>query len=530
MSPLAVVSRTPYRSLYLFVWLLVAAAGVARAQEAPPPAYIAFVEGTATLEREGEVTPAVLNMPVIPGDRVRTGAGRVEIRFPDGTGIEVGADSLVEMLTPTRVRLLAGTLDRLEPLGGNAASASYLPQDLQMYGSTLDRYGSWRYAPDYGYVWYPMVAPDWRPYHYGYWDPVPSYGWTWIGADVWAWPTHHYGRWGFARSAWFWIPDRTFGAAWVSWGSAPGYVSWCPLGFNNRPVFALSNGYGNPWSGWTVLPRTHFGGRGYYAQRYAVEPRHIPRNTVFVAQSTPPVAVPRHVSNGAPIGTGVAVPRSGAGLRQWPFNSQSTVNSQQSTVTGQQPIAPVPQSSIDRQRGRDRWPATSDQRQTNPYRVAVPRGGSSVTERQPATASQPAPVVTLPPQVYGQPTRAGAWSSQPQQPRTNEPRPATPDYRPPTSGYRPPATGYRPPTSDYRPPANDYRVAVPRAGAAAPAAPAQAAPPQAAPPRSAPSGGPGSHDRAGSTAQPRGGESGGGQSGGASQSGGGQSGGARRRG
>jgi len=526
MSSLPVVGRTSGRSLYLFLWLVVAATGVARAQEAPP-AYIAFVEGTATLERDGEMTPAVINMPVIQGDRVRTGAGRVEIRFPDGTGIEVGEDSFIEMLTPTRVRLLAGTIDRLEPLGGNAASASYLPQDLQMYGSTLDRYGSWSYAPDYGYVWYPMVAPSWRPYYYGYWDPVPSYGWTWIGADVWAWPTHHYGRWGHARNAWFWIPDRTFGAAWVSWGTAPGYVSWCPLGFNNRPVFA-SIGYGDAWSGWTVLPRTHFGGRGYYAQRYAVEPRHIPRNTVFVAQSTPPVAVPRRVNNGAPAGAGVAVPRRGY--------SQSTITSQQSPVNGQQPIAPVPLSSIDRERGRDRWPATGGQRQTtNDYRVAVPRGGSSVTNPQSSTPSQPAPVVTLPPQVFDQPRRAGTWPSQPQQPRANDPRPATTVYQPPTSGYRPPASGYRPPTSDYGQPAHEYRVAVPRASAPAPAPPAQAAPPQATPQPSAPSGG---HERAGSTAQPRGGgqsggegggSHGGGQSGGG-QGGGGQSGGARRRG
>jgi len=176
MSPQAVVRRTIQRSLYLVVLSLVTATGLARAQEVAPPAYIAFVEGAATLEREGEVTPAVLNMPLLPGDRVRTGAGRVEIRFPDGTGIEVGEDSWIELVTETRVRLLGGTIDRLEPVRANTATASYLPQDLQMYGGTFDRYGTWRYAPDYGYVWYPMVAPDWRPYYYGYWEPLPRYG------------------------------------------------------------------------------------------------------------------------------------------------------------------------------------------------------------------------------------------------------------------------------------------------------------------------------------------------------------------
>jgi hypothetical protein len=489
MCPVTVVGRILHRFLYVVVCLAVLGTGVARAQEAPPPAYIALIEGVATLEREGEVTPAVVNMPLIPGDRVRTTAGRVEIRFPDGTGIEVAEDSAVELITPTRVRLLAGTLDRLEPLQANvnALSASYLPRDLQMYGATFDQYGTWRYAPDYGNVWYPMVSPDWRPYYNGYWEPIRPYGWTWIGADVWAWPTHHYGRWGFARNAWFWVPDRTFAAAWVSWGSAPGYVSWCPLGFDNRPVFALSMGYGNPWAGWTVLPRTHFGAHGYYAPHYAVEPRHLPQHTVFVTQSVPPVAVPRHLGNGAPGGGGVAVPRNGSTTRAGAFASRpSPVN------------------------------------------------------------SEPSPVA-IPPIVTGQPTRAGTWPSQIQrprpseQPRVNGPWPAAVERRPMTNDRRPSTYDDRRPTSDPRPPTNDYRVAVPRAGTApfapppplpapsmampragatspppspapagiprasqAPPPPPPSPPPQAAPQRSAPSGG--GHDRAGAPAQPRGGD------------------------
>src|SRR5712692_1447950 len=108
----------------------IAIGGVARAQEALPPAYLAVVEGTATLEREGEVQPAVVNMPFVPGDRLRTAAGRVEIDFPDGTTIEVAAYSEVEAVTPTRVRVLAGTIDHLQRQLAEAASATYLPQDL----------------------------------------------------------------------------------------------------------------------------------------------------------------------------------------------------------------------------------------------------------------------------------------------------------------------------------------------------------------------------------------------------------------
>ena len=56
----------------------------ARAQDDPPPAYLAVVDGVASLERNGEVEPAVRDMPFLAGDRLRTENGRVEIQFPDG--------------------------------------------------------------------------------------------------------------------------------------------------------------------------------------------------------------------------------------------------------------------------------------------------------------------------------------------------------------------------------------------------------------------------------------------------------------
>ena len=145
-------------------------------------------------------------------------------------------------------------------------SATYLPDEVRPYAGSLDRYGYWRDEPTYGRVWYPRVQSDWRPYYRGRWVNLRPYGWTWVGHDPWGWPTHHYGRWGVSAGGWFWIPGRTWGAAWVSWASAPGYVSWCPLGWDNRPVFQINiinvrRGY-NPWRGWTVLPQRHFG-RGF---------------------------------------------------------------------------------------------------------------------------------------------------------------------------------------------------------------------------------------------------------------------------
>jgi Family of unknown function (DUF6600)/FecR protein len=364
-----------------------------QAQESPDvgaPAHVAYLVGTVTLERDGALDSASVNMPIVAGDRLRTSMGRVELLFPDGSALDLDENSSLDVLSPTLVRLAAGrammmvagasdpsaavryqidtpvasvrtdgpgefrvavlisrdgetelavvrglaslATERSEiavragqrtvasengapsvPQSFNSArfdefdrwvaerrddrmaasSARYLPRELQTYGGTLDRYGSWQQTAPYGYVWYPNVSADWRPYYDGSWSPIPSYGWTWIGADPWSWPTHHYGRWGHAGARWFWIPGRTWGPAWVSWAAAPGYVSWCPLGFDGRPVFALSIGGSNSWAGWTVVPRGSFGFRNARVNRYAIQPHLLPRSTPFIVQSVAPVAVPR---------------------------------------------------------------------------------------------------------------------------------------------------------------------------------------------------------------------------------------------
>ncbi len=191
-----------------------------------------------------------------------------------------------------------------------ALSAQYLPDEVRPYAGTFDSYGSWQYQPTYGYVWYPRVSVGWRPYYYGRWASLRPYGWTWIGTDIWSWPTHHYGRWGFSAGVWFWIPGRHWAPAWVSWAYAPGYVSWCPLGWDNRPVMSFVNinvynrgyrGY-DPWRAWTVVPQRHFGS-GYVNVnvRGVAGGRMDPRGF--------------RVRDMAPAMTGYAVPRSAAPIR-----------------------------------------------------------------------------------------------------------------------------------------------------------------------------------------------------------------------
>jgi hypothetical protein len=155
-----------------------------------------------------------------------------------------------------------------------STSAQYLPDDVRPYAPAFDTYGNWQYEQVYGYVWYPRVQAGWRPYYYGRWVSLRPYGWTWVAGGPWGWPTHHYGRWGHSATGWFWIPGRTWGPAWVSWGYAPGYVSWCPLGWNNHAVFGFNvNIYGghpyDPWRAWTVVPRAHFNATYVNVSRYA---------------------------------------------------------------------------------------------------------------------------------------------------------------------------------------------------------------------------------------------------------------------
>src|SRR6266850_2946680 len=114
------------RHVCLVTMIALAGAVAVCAQETAPPAYLASVEGEATLERDGVAEPAIRNMPFVPGDRLRTGAGRVEIVFPDGSGIEVGEHSEVEAVSATRVRLLAGTMDHIQRPATASQSASYL--------------------------------------------------------------------------------------------------------------------------------------------------------------------------------------------------------------------------------------------------------------------------------------------------------------------------------------------------------------------------------------------------------------------
>jgi hypothetical protein len=182
----------------------------------------------------------------------------------------------------------------------------HLPDELTSYASDFDNSGAWSYMAPYGYVWYPTVGTGWCPYSHGRWTHVGhGVGWSFVGnGGRWTYPTHHYGRWGMNASSggWFWIPGRTWSSAWVQWAVSPGYVGWCPLGTNDRPVVGWGGGavvtpyghHGGPWRAWTVMPKTTFA-RGGSIGRTPIDQQALraPTQGFVVQREAPHVIIPR---------------------------------------------------------------------------------------------------------------------------------------------------------------------------------------------------------------------------------------------
>src|SRR3954467_4026748 len=72
------------------------------------PAYVAVVDGAATLERDGRIESAPLNMPLVSGARRRTADGRVEVRFADGGRLHVDVRTTVDVMSDELARLVDG--------------------------------------------------------------------------------------------------------------------------------------------------------------------------------------------------------------------------------------------------------------------------------------------------------------------------------------------------------------------------------------------------------------------------------------
>jgi len=483
------------------------------------PAHVTVVDDQAWHERDGLAEPAEANVALLAGDRLRTGRGRLEVLFADGSALALDELTDVELLSDSLLRLGAGrvrlTLARgsttaldyrvdaagttawirtageyevsLGSPGGPAAdlrltvmrglaelssphgrtlvqagheavanslaapslpyaasvsgrdsfarwvneqhearvgyrSAQYLPRDIRHYSGVLDRHGDWLYDRSYGYVWYPTVSAAWRPYYDGHWSFVGSFGWFWVGASRWSWPTHHYGRWGQTSGRWYWIPDRRWAPAWVSWASAPGYVGWAPLGFNNRPIVSISLTTVHAWNTWTVAPVRSFRAK-VAVPRYALSTRaaSLPRDLRFETRQTAPIrpATLRTASRPLRAPTVAAVTRSAA----------PRVPPTQDAAVGVPPVgasAGAPHRGIAPARatpagvaGRSVADPARATRQAGPRTSGAPRvSDAPVPSRTPPRASG-APPAAGAPRTSGAPRTAPGVSSAPRTPEAN---------------------------------------------------------------------------------------------------------------
>jgi hypothetical protein len=278
----------------------------------------------------------------------------------------------------------------------SVSSSQYLPADLRYYGGTLDQNGAWGYEPAYGYVWYPTVAPIWRPYSAGRWSYMARFGWFWVGYDRWAWPTHHYGRWGVNASRWFWIPDGRWGPAWVTWATGPGYVGWCPLGFDGRAAVSLTAV--SHVGGWTAVPARVFT-PNVVVSRYAVDGQSpAVRSSLAVHPTAPPVngfsggAAPLRsptAAFGDRARAGTAVPRQ-PGTVAYPLRAADGGTNPGvipgSAVRTNPYRTTISRAEREQLQQRSRAPLTSPPQDRQNVRQAVPRYGSGATSGPPRGA------------------------------------------------------------------------------------------------------------------------------------------------
>lgn len=158
--------------------------------------------------------------------------------------------------------------------------------NLSFFYEAMAPHGRWHQTAA-GWAWQPAVAETeagWRPYaNSGHWVWTDQ-GWYWESGYPWGWAAFHYGRWNDDASlGWVWVPDNTWGPAWVSWRQGEQYYGWAPLpvdarfeagagfSFHNKNVgFSFDFGVGeNDWAfvpadrfldaeiGIAVVPRAH---------------------------------------------------------------------------------------------------------------------------------------------------------------------------------------------------------------------------------------------------------------------------------
>jgi hypothetical protein len=135
------------------------------------------------------------------------------------------------------------------------------------FEGALTPYGDWVFVNDYGRVWRPspdVVGVGFRPYATGGHWVYTDYGWSFESDWDWGWAPFHYGRWFLDQVyGWVWVPDSTWGPAWVDWRYGDGYVGWAPIAPHG---VSISYGAYSPY--WCFVDETSF--VNYDVYRYAL--------------------------------------------------------------------------------------------------------------------------------------------------------------------------------------------------------------------------------------------------------------------
>ena len=158
--------------------------------------------------------------------------------------------------------------------GASAIAASPDPQELSsnvsasfgepgyFYGP-LSTHGEWLEVDPGFFAWRPRhVQYGWRPYLNGHWSWT-DFGWYWVSSEPFGWAVFHYGRWyDDDYYGWIWVPDRTWGPAWVEWRYNDDYLGWAPLppyaSFSINMGIRFTTRWLAPYHYWSFVRYRHF--------------------------------------------------------------------------------------------------------------------------------------------------------------------------------------------------------------------------------------------------------------------------------
>ena len=189
--------------------------------------------------------PAVAGVPAPAPQQVPTAPGNVTLSTPELPTYSVTQDAPIgAAIPPPDV-----------PPPSAAPETTVVEQTpppevtVNYFYDSLAPYGSWVEVDGYGRCWRPSVGVvnvGWRPYcDNGYWVNTDC-GWYWHSYYSWGWAPFHYGRWcSTPRFGWVWMPDCTWGPAWVAWREHDRYCGWAPL----PPHAVWRPGVGVVWMG-----------------------------------------------------------------------------------------------------------------------------------------------------------------------------------------------------------------------------------------------------------------------------------------